>query len=203
MPVTQPKKKRPKAAGPGRPVDPTLDSRILQATLAILSKEGYFGLTLDSVAKRTGIPKSTIYRRWRSKGQLFAQAVSGSLEFGNSFIDTGSVVGDLSAILKRDREAAKRPGLADSVLGLLIEARSDPTVISLLRQIMQKRSQNYMLAFQHGIARGEIDPNADLNGSLSMLLGLFWHRLLSGSGSLDDSACERLARQLVEGIQPK
>lgn len=197
------REEKPEVPHRGRPADRTLDRRILQATLDILTQEGYFRFTLDSVARRAGIPKSTIYRRWATKGQLFADAVANAMPLHNTPIDTGTVIGDLTALLKRDLDAARKPGLPGIVMGLLIEAHSDPKLAPLIRQFMAARNHGYMLVLQGGIARREIDPRADLSSAISMLLGFLWHRLLTGSGELDDASCERLVRQLIEGIRSK
>src|SRR4051812_49977809 len=51
----------------GRPRDGALDERILEQVLALLGSRGYGGLTLDELAARSGVAKSTILRRWPSK----------------------------------------------------------------------------------------------------------------------------------------
>src|SRR4051812_11029492 len=66
---------KPAARGRGRPRDPTLDARILEQVLALLGSRGYAGLTLDDLAERTGVAKTTILRRWPSKAAVAAAAV--------------------------------------------------------------------------------------------------------------------------------
>src|SRR4028119_1035698 len=56
----------PAASARGRPRDPTLDARILDQVLALLASHGYAGLTLDELASRSGVAKTTILRRWPS-----------------------------------------------------------------------------------------------------------------------------------------
>ena len=85
--------------GGGRPRDPSRDSAIRAAILTILAESGYAGLTMDAVAAAAGVGKATIYRRWRTKSELVADAVA---ELSRSSIespDTGSLEGDLRVLL--------------------------------------------------------------------------------------------------------
>src|SRR4051812_50174919 len=59
----------------GRPRDGALDERILEQVLALLGSRGYGGLTLDELAARSGVAKSTILRRWPSKAAVAAAGV--------------------------------------------------------------------------------------------------------------------------------
>ena len=63
------------AKGPGRPRDPEADRAILEATIEILGEEGYEGLSIEGVAARAGVGKTTIYRRWTSKAELVVAAI--------------------------------------------------------------------------------------------------------------------------------
>src|ERR671927_792853 len=61
--------------GRGRPRDPALDDRILEQTLVLLGSHGYAGLTLDELAARSGVAKTTVLRRWPSKAAVAAAGV--------------------------------------------------------------------------------------------------------------------------------
>lgn len=66
--------------GRGRPRDPTYDRAIREATNDILAEEGYQGLTMLEVARRAGVAKTTIYRRWDTKAEMVLDAVGEGLE---------------------------------------------------------------------------------------------------------------------------
>ena len=63
----------------GRPRNPDADAAIMQAALALLRERGYAGLTLDDVAHRAGVGKSSLYRRFRDRADLggAANVISG------------------------------------------------------------------------------------------------------------------------------
>jgi AcrR family transcriptional regulator len=59
----------------GRPRDSSRDLAILDATLSLLTEVGYEQLSIEAVAARSGVAKTTIYRRYRDKAALVAAAV--------------------------------------------------------------------------------------------------------------------------------
>src|SRR4051812_46503855 len=83
----------------GRPRDRTLDARILDQVLVLLSSRGYSGLTLDELAARSGVAKTTILRRWPSKAAVAAAGVERLALQSVDVPDSGSLQGDLHALL--------------------------------------------------------------------------------------------------------
>ena len=66
----------PPKRGRGRPRREGADDEILAVALAMLREEGYRAITVDGVAERAGVAKTTVYRRWPSKGALLAAAIA-------------------------------------------------------------------------------------------------------------------------------
>lgn len=60
----------------GRPVDKSRDLAILRATLELIAEYGYESVTIEAIAQRAGAGKATLYRRWKSKPQLVADAIA-------------------------------------------------------------------------------------------------------------------------------
>src|SRR3954447_10619696 len=83
--------------GRGRPRTPGAEERIIDAALEEYGEHGWSGFTMDGVARRAGVGKSTVYLRWQAKDSLLTDAVSGrSSNLGA--VDTGSLRGDLHAL---------------------------------------------------------------------------------------------------------
>lgn len=82
---------------PGRPRDPAVEARIADAALEEYAERGWSGFTIDGVARRAGVGKSTIYLRWDSKDALLTHAVD-SRSSGIEAVDTGTLRGDLEEL---------------------------------------------------------------------------------------------------------
>src|SRR3954451_13068508 len=83
--------------GRGRPRTPGAEDKILTAALEEYGERGWAGFTMDAVARRAGVGKSTVYLRWRDKDSLLTDAV-GTHSIGIEDVDTGSFRGDLEQL---------------------------------------------------------------------------------------------------------
>jgi len=84
---------------PGRPRDPNADNAILRAALKIFIENGIDAVTIEEIARRAGVGRSTVYRRWSSKEQLLAQAIESARE---SIAPTQTLARLAPAIAQRD-----------------------------------------------------------------------------------------------------
>src|SRR3982751_3258600 len=84
----------------GRPRDPALEERILEQVVALLGSRGYAGLTLDELAARSGVAKTTVLRRWPSKAAVDAAGVERLALQSVDVPDSGTLRDDLHALLR-------------------------------------------------------------------------------------------------------
>ena len=91
----------PRPSRGGRPRDPSRDGVIRAAILRLLADVGYGALTMDAVASEAGVGKATIYRRWRTKQDLVVDTISDLNRAEAELEDTGSMEGDLRAMLRQ------------------------------------------------------------------------------------------------------
>jgi AcrR family transcriptional regulator len=111
----------------GRPRDPSRDGAIRTAILQVLAESGYAGLTMDAVAAAAGVGKATIYRRWRTKSDLVADAVAELSSMSIEAPDTGSLEGDLRVLLHWLVDAVNGP-LGAATLSLLSALPHEPAL---------------------------------------------------------------------------
>jgi AcrR family transcriptional regulator len=87
------------AVGPGRPRDPAVEERVIDAALSLFGDAGWAGFNLEAVARGAGASKPSLYLRWSSKEELLDTALERRI--APSFIaDTGSLKGDLSHLAR-------------------------------------------------------------------------------------------------------
>src|SRR4051794_29941513 len=161
----------------GRPRDDTLDDRILEQVVALLGSRGYTSLTLDELAVRSGVAKTTILRRWRSKAAVAAAGVERLARRGGEAPASGPLGSDLGALLQGARDTFGR-GRGQFVARLLREAGHHPEITDLLDAVLHTRRQGYRRVLARAIARGELDPSVDHELLIDMLIGPLWTRLL-------------------------
>jgi len=169
--------RRSDSAGRGRPRDGALDERILEQLLGLLGSRGYAGLTLDELAVRSSVAKSTILRRWPSKAAVVAAGVERLALQSVDVPDSGTLNGDLSALLHGAVNTFVR-GRGQFVPRLLREAGHHPEITDLLDAVLHTRRQGYRRVLARAIARRELDPSVDQELLIDLLIGPLWTRLL-------------------------
>jgi AcrR family transcriptional regulator len=187
----------PTSAAPvrGRPRSTQCDQAIVEATLAILAEEGYAPLTMAGVASRAGVSTATLYRRWDSKEELVIGALATmSEQAARDVPDTGSLRGDITAVLTRMTEVLTGPG-GRIIEGMLSETiRNKELAESLRARLLQPRFAELGAIFDRAAERGEIPPVADVSIALSLITGPIHQRLLV-TGELVNG---RVIRELVD-----
>lgn len=161
----------------GRPRDHALDEQILDQVLALLATHGYAGLTLDELAARSGVAKTTILRRWPSKAAVAAAGVERLALQSVDVPDSGTLRGDMRALLQSAVDTFAR-GNGQFVPRLLREAGHRPEISDLLNAVLHTRRQAYRKVLALAIARGELSPAANQDLLIDLLIGPIWLRLL-------------------------
>ena len=165
------------SSGRGRPRDRALDDRILEQVIALLGSHGYAGLTLDELAARSGVAKTTILRRWPSKAAVAAAGVERLALQSVDVPDSGALEVDLLALLHGAVEAFVR-GRGQFVARLIREAGHHPEITDLLYTVIHTRRQAYRRVLALAIARGELAPSIDQDLLIDLLIGPIWTRML-------------------------
>ncbi|MCZ2810000.1 TetR/AcrR family transcriptional regulator [Modestobacter sp. VKM Ac-2979] len=144
----------------GRPRDPSRDGAIRQAILQVLAESGYAALTMDAVASAAGVGKATIYRRWRTKSELVADAVAELSQTSIEPPDTGSLEGDLRLLLHWLVDAVNGP-LGAATLSLLSALPHEPELREAFHSgPMEVWGSAFRQVWERAEARGEVSPAA-------------------------------------------
>ncbi|MCQ6554654.1 TetR/AcrR family transcriptional regulator [Streptomyces sp. C10-9-1] len=182
----------------GRPRDARSHAAILAATADLLAETGYAAMSLGAVATRAGVGKDTIYRRWSGKAELVYEAVFTTTDTA-PVPDTGTLEGDLTALVQQLIDEFGAPAAAPALPGLLADLAASPALLARIRSgFLGPAKRRLAVVFDRARARGETGPEVDGDLVLDLLLGTVVFRL----GVLGAPADSRLARSMA-GITAK
>jgi len=188
----------PRQAGPGRPRRSATGHAILKATREILAQGGVHGLTVEGVAERSGIAKTTIYRRWRSKEDLALAALLEVIRDEPPARHLGNSQTALSAYLGQLIKNANSRLYGRILRGLISELAVDRELARGYReQVLARRIAAIRGLLLRGIERGELRPDLDMEIAIELLLGPIYYRLLMSGEPLTNAYIDRLVRALM------
>jgi AcrR family transcriptional regulator len=149
--------------GSARPGGRTARTRA--AVAAALQEEllevGYGGTTMDRIARRAGVAKTTVYRRWGSVGQLVVELFAEAASVQIPVPDTGSLEGDLRELARSAVAVLTHPG-SRAVFDVVVrEAVHDPAARGALTDFFAGRVANAAPIVARAVERGEIPPDTD------------------------------------------
>jgi AcrR family transcriptional regulator len=187
----------------GRPREERADKAILEVTLRVIAERGLAELRIDDVAERAHVGKATIYRRYRSKDELVAAAVT-SLVSEISIPDTGSTENDLRELM-RNAVRVYRGSLEAGVMPGLVDAMSrDSELARAVREGFLKRRRAALAAvLERGVERGDLRPDLDVELALDVLGGPLFYRLLVTGGPIDNTLADGVAELILRGFSPR
>ena len=190
------------ARGPGRPRSPEADRAILDSARALLAEVGYLDLTIEGVAARAGVSKTTIYRRYPSKIALVAAVASRDRDARLPDLDTGSFRGDLVALTRHGvGMVLGSGGLWGRLLpGILAEAAVDPRAGAVVRQFFAWRTEAVKQIVARAIDRGEARVDTDPDLVFDLVSGPLLARLMITGQPLDGRFAEALVEEVIEGV---
>ncbi len=165
-------------ASGGRARDPELDDAITTATTALLEESGFAGLTIEAIARRAGVARATVYRRWPNLDALLAHVLRGVVH-EIPIPDRGNVREDLIAILEEELAVVRRDaGKLYPSLG--VQAKADSGAREALADLMQHRRAAVREVLRRGVDRGEIRDDVDLDLAFFLVWGPVYYRHMFG-----------------------
>jgi AcrR family transcriptional regulator len=165
-------------------------SAVIKATLAELADRGYSGLSLDSVAGRADVHKTTVYRRWGTKESLVLEAMLEQAAQTVAVPDTGSLRGDLLELARRSvaiQTSAAGEAVVRAVAG---EAPRNREMATANREFWSERLELDRAIVERASVRGEIDTTRASYPVIEALLGPLYFRLLVTGEPVDDGYIE-------------
>lgn len=190
-----------KPAGAALP-RPDVTRAIAAATFAELAEAGYGRLSIEAVARRAGVGKTAVYRRWSSKYEMVMDLISrAGLQVADA-PDTGSLRGDVLAFLTGADRALRDPLLSRIVPDLLAEAARSPEMAEALeRRIGVVRRGNVAKIVHRAIERGELPVDTDVDLGLNFLAGPLYIRIAVNRSGTDLERLGRMADMIIAALR--
>jgi AcrR family transcriptional regulator len=148
----------------GRPRSIQSHQAMLQSTLELLAEVGFDRLSIDAIAARAGVGKTTIYRRYASKEELVADAIE-SVREEIVIPNTGNLSDDIAALIQNAAQITLTPLGRQTVAMIISSAASNSQFAQIYwTKYLQPRRQTFAIVIDRAKARTEVpdDLDADL-----------------------------------------
>jgi AcrR family transcriptional regulator len=171
---------------------------ILEATRELLVEGGVQKLTVEGVAARAGVAKTTIYRRWRSKDELALAVLIEMVEKVVSFPDLGDTRAELVAFVDGAVKILGTTLMGRVMQGLVSDFAADADLARAFRErVVSVRVAEVERLVERGIARGDLRPDTDHELLHELLFGPVYYRLMLSGAPLDDNLAERVVAAVL------
>jgi AcrR family transcriptional regulator len=184
---------------PGRPREEATERAITAAARSVLAEQGLTRLSMEHVAARAGVAKSTLYRRWPSKVELAVHAVA--VAFDEIDVeDHGSLAADMRAGIDEAARLLRDPSTGGAYAALLAESARDPDGVGrAVRSSLSTRLHALVaVSVQRAIERREIRPEMiDVDLLADVVVGSVLHRALA-TGVPDEEFVDGLIALLAD-----
>jgi AcrR family transcriptional regulator len=168
---------------------------VLAATLTELAETGYAALSVDDVARRAGVHKTTIYRRWQTRENLVVEALAEQMTSGIAVPDTGDVATDLRELSRAFVGWMAGPsGRAMLATILSQDAARVPDIAAIKRRLVDERFRRAEPVVIRGIERGELPAGTDPAEVIKTLIAPIYLRLLVTAEPIDETTADQAAR---------
>lgn len=186
----------------GRPRNEASGPEILAATIDLVAEVGLAGLTVDAVAKRAGVGRSTVYRRWTSKEALLLDAWT-SMVTPTDIPDSGSLREDLDQWFTATSHHKTLPEetVRKVFPQMLAAAAIDPEVGAAYRAFIAERRRPIQIMLERALARGELAAHLPLSVVQDLFISPAMYRFLVTGEVVDDSTRRTIVEIVLAGIE--
>jgi AcrR family transcriptional regulator len=189
----EPPPRRPAGARPpGRGAK--VRAAVLAAALAELTEGGYAALTVERVARRAGVHKTTVYRRWQDRETLVADALTAHVAVDVPVPDTGSVETDLRDLARAVVRFLTSPTGRAVLAAVLSDAARVPEIAILKRSFFDDRFRRAEPVVARAVERGEVPPHTDPAALVAALVAPIYFRLVIAAEPVDERTADDAAR---------
>jgi len=179
------------------------EQAILDATRELLAEGGVGGLTVEGVAHRAGVAKTTIYRRYRGKHELALAVLIDMVEQVVSTPDTGDTRTELVDFVDAAVRILGSTLMGRVMQGLVSDLAADPELAKAFQdRVVALRIAEADRLLARGIERGDLRPDTDVELAHELLFGPVYYRLLLSGAPLDEGLAGRVVDAVMTAFKP-
>lgn len=167
---------------------------MLAATYAELADHGYSGLTVENVAERAGVHKTTVYRRWGTIDELLADALDYARDVDWPVPDTGSIEGDLAAIATEVATAFGDPLQRALPEAVVAAAFQSARAAESLRDYYTARHDQAARVVVRAVERGELPEGTDPVDLIRLTCAPLYYRIFITREPVDAEVAAQAVR---------
>lgn len=184
-------------------MQPAVTAALTKALFEEWAQNGYGALSLGAVAKRAGVGKAALYRRWPSKLAMVSERLEQiGIELAVS-PDTGSLFEDVRCLLGELRRLLRHPLIRRILPDLHAEMIRSPELAAIIRgRLQQERRECGSAIVRRAIERGEISPETDVELVNDALGGMLYWRMIVTGGHIDSKYLDDLACFILASLRP-
>jgi AcrR family transcriptional regulator len=163
----------------GRPRDPRISDAALAAARELLLEVGYAAMSIDLVARRAGVNRPAMYRRWPTLAHLVHDALYGEDRRFAIEEETGDIVADLHALATNMARSYARPEVQAALSGLVSDLHGHPELrAAVIDRLEDQLREQFGGLIERAVARGALRP-VDPNVVLDTIVGALYHRMIA------------------------
>ena len=175
--------------------------RVLRATAELLGESGVGGVSVDEVARRSGVAKTTIYRHWPTRADLVIDACA-QLSPNPDVPDTGTLEGDVTALLTTLAELLRTARWAAVVPSIVDAAERDPDLAAVHGRIQSGHARPFREVIARAVRRGDLPPATDAGVLVAGLMGPLFYRRWFSREALDQAFVTSIVRHVFPPAAP-
>jgi AcrR family transcriptional regulator len=178
-----------------------IEAVVINTVFQDLLEHGFRAVTVESISAKTGIAKTSIYRRWPNKAAMVMEAFLFRIGPGIEFPRKPSYVESIRLQMLALAKAFRGP-FGSMVKALLGEAQFDAELAEAFRtRWIAPRREAAKQVIQSAIRNKELRADIDLDQALDALYGGLYYRLMIGSGPLSDACVRGIFSAVLDGLQ--
>jgi len=176
---------------------------VLRAAGELLTEVGYDKMSVEDVAARAGVHKTTVYRRWPTKAALTADAASLHSADAVPIPDTGTMVGDLRLLAREVVANIGTEGGARRSRSIAAAAATSDELATAMHGFWAHRLALSAEVVERAIHRGELPASIDANLIIETVIGPLWLRLLLTGEPITEELADQVVELVIAGATPR